>query len=56
VRKKRGTGVVPVQNGICKGCNMRLPPQLQNILRSGATIESCPSCQRLIYAAELMKD
>ena len=35
---------------------MRLPPQLQNILRSGATIESCPSCQRLIYAAELMKD
>lgn len=56
VRKKRGTGMVPVANGICKGCNMRLPPQLQNILRSGATIESCPSCQRLIYAAELMKD
>jgi predicted nucleic acid-binding Zn-ribbon protein len=35
---------------------MRLPPQLQNILRSGVTIEHCPSCQRLIYAAELMKD
>ncbi|MBI5546966.1 MAG: hypothetical protein HY901_24040 [Deltaproteobacteria bacterium] len=56
VRKKRGSGVVAVVNGICKGCNMRLPPQLQNILRSGATIEYCPSCLRLIYAAEIMKD
>ncbi len=56
VRKKKGSGIVPVVNGICKGCNMRLPPQLQNILRSGATIEACPSCLRLIYAAELLKD
>lgn len=52
IRKKRGTGVVPVVNGICRGCNMRLPPQLQNILRSGSTLESCPSCNRLIYASE----
>lgn len=56
VRKKRGTGLASVVNGICRGCNMRLPPQLQNILRSGATVESCPSCQRLIFTAELMKD
>lgn len=56
VRKKKGSGIVPVMNGICKGCNMRLPPQLQNILRSGATIEACPSCLRLIYAVELLKD
>jgi len=56
VRKKKGSGLTPVVNGICKGCNMRLPPQLQNILRSGATIETCPSCLRIIYAAELMKD
>jgi uncharacterized protein len=53
IRKKRGSGVVPVVNGICKGCNMRIPPQLQNILRSGASIEACPSCQRLIYASEV---
>jgi hypothetical protein len=56
VRKKKGQGVVPVINGICKGCKMRLPPQLQNILRAGATIETCPSCQRLIYSEEAMKD
>jgi hypothetical protein len=54
VRKKRGTGIATVTNGICKGCNMRLPPQFQNILRSGSTIETCPSCQRLIYASEIL--
>ncbi len=53
IRKKRGSGVVPVVNGTCRGCNMRVPPQLQNILRSGATIEVCPSCQRLIFASEV---
>jgi hypothetical protein len=53
IRRKRGSGVVPVINGTCKGCNMRIPPQLQNILRSGATIEVCPSCQRLIFASEV---
>ncbi len=54
VRKKRGSGMAPVVNGICKGCNMRLPPQLQNILRAGATIEACPNCLRLIYASEVI--
>lgn len=54
IRKKKGQGVVPVAGGTCRGCNMRIPPQLNNILRSGATIESCPSCQRLIYAAEVL--
>lgn len=52
VRRKRGTGLAAVTNGVCKGCHMRAPPQLQNILRAGV-IESCPSCQRLIYADEL---
>ena len=42
-------------NGICKGCNMRILPQLNNILRSG-TIETCPTCQRLIYVSELMAE
>ncbi len=56
VRKKRGNGLVPVLNGICKGCNMRIPPQLQNILRSSSTVEVCPSCQRIIYTAELFQE
>jgi predicted nucleic acid-binding Zn-ribbon protein len=53
IRKKRGSGLVAVDHGICKGCNMRLPPQLQNLLRAG-TLEACPSCQRLIYDFEVI--
>ncbi len=49
VRAKRlGLGLVPVVGGACHGCNMRLPPQLYNILQRGDTIEQCPSCQRII--------
>lgn len=49
VRQKRmGVGLVAVVGGSCQGCNMRLPPQLYNILQRGDTLEQCPSCQRII--------
>lgn len=49
-----GTGLAAVARaGTCRGCNMRIRPQLHNILRAEA-IESCPSCHRLIYAEELI--
>jgi predicted nucleic acid-binding Zn-ribbon protein len=54
VQKRRGIAVVPVVDGICKGCFMSLPPQLGNIIARGTSLESCPSCQRLLYRAELM--
>jgi predicted nucleic acid-binding Zn-ribbon protein len=53
IRKKRGLALVPVINGICRGCHMSLPPQMFNQLRSGqAPIENCPSCHRLIYVPD----
>ncbi|MCK5688794.1 hypothetical protein KAI87_05960 [Myxococcota bacterium] len=49
IRKKRmGIGLVLVADGHCQGCNIRLPPQLFNVLQRGDSIEQCPSCQRLI--------
>jgi predicted nucleic acid-binding Zn-ribbon protein len=49
VREKRhGLGLVTVVDGCCQGCNMRLPPQLYNILQRGDSIEQCPTCQRII--------
>ncbi|MDR0966868.1 MAG: hypothetical protein LBM75_10310 [Myxococcales bacterium] len=49
-----GTGLASVAPvGTCRGCNMRIRPQLHNILRAEA-IEACPSCHRLIYAEELL--
>ena len=56
IQGRRGIAVVPVVDGICKGCFMALPPQLNNILARFNSLESCPSCQRLLYRAELFAD
>jgi uncharacterized protein len=50
----RGYGVAPVIAGVCQGCRMKIPPQLNNILARFTTIEQCPRCQRLLYRAELL--
>lgn len=55
IRKKRmGIGLVSVVDGSCQGCNMKLPPQLYNILQRGDTVEQCPSCSRIIYWDQLL--
>jgi predicted nucleic acid-binding Zn-ribbon protein len=46
---KRGLAVVPVQNAICRGCNVNLPPQLYNELHRCDELRYCPNCQRIIY-------
>jgi len=56
IRMRRGLAVVSVRNGTCQGCNMNIPPQLYNTLQRGQTIETCPSCHRIIYWEDLMKD
>jgi hypothetical protein len=56
IRMRRGLAVVSVRNGTCQGCNMNIPPQLYNTLQRGLSIETCPSCHRLIYWEDLMKD
>jgi predicted nucleic acid-binding Zn-ribbon protein len=50
IRSRRfGVGLSMVVVGCCQGCNMKLPPQLYNILQRGDSIEQCPSCHRLIF-------
>ena len=58
IKIRRGLAVVPVVSGVCQGCQMKIPPQLFNMLqRPGTnTIETCPSCNRIIYWDEIMKD
>ncbi|HET6282400.1 MAG TPA: C4-type zinc ribbon domain-containing protein [Polyangia bacterium] len=34
---------------------MNIPPQLYNVLQRGLSIETCPSCHRIIYWEDLMK-
>jgi predicted nucleic acid-binding Zn-ribbon protein len=52
---KRGYAVAPVIKGVCQGCHMALPPQLNNILARMESIETCPRCQRLVYRKELLE-
>lgn len=55
IRQRRGVAVVPVERGTCTGCRMTIPPQLYNMVQRGTSIETCPSCARLIYWDELLK-
>lgn len=56
VMRSRSVAVVPVVNGVCKGCHMAIPPQLNNNLIRMSNIESCPRCTRLIYRKEILDE
>lgn len=47
--RRNGLAIVDVQDGVCQGCFMNLPPQKYNMLLRGDQILECPSCQRLMY-------
>ena len=51
---KRGYAVAPVIKGVCQGCHMALPPQLNNILARMESIETCPRCGRLVYRQDMV--
>jgi len=51
---KRGYAVAPVIKGVCQGCHMALPPQLNNILARMESIETCPRCARLVYRQDMI--
>jgi uncharacterized protein len=56
IRMRRGLAVVPVVKGTCQGCHMKIPPQLFIMLQRGTAIETCPTCARIIYWDEIMKE
>jgi predicted nucleic acid-binding Zn-ribbon protein len=41
--------IVSVNQGVCSGCHIAIPPQTFIELQRGQQILSCPNCQRLIY-------
>ncbi len=53
LRKNRGgIAVSAVLNGICKACNIAIPPQKFNELIKGADLITCPNCKRILYYTE----
>jgi predicted nucleic acid-binding Zn-ribbon protein len=55
VRKRRSPALVTVVAGTCQGCNMSLPPQLYNTLKTTLETDVCPSCHRIICAPEALE-
>lgn len=51
VKAKQGdlVAIVAVQDAVCQGCNMNIPPQVYNELQRCDNLRYCPSCFRIIY-------
>jgi len=48
LRKRRGTAVAGVEQGICRGCRISLSSSQMQRVRSGGLIE-CTSCGRILF-------
>jgi hypothetical protein len=51
VKTKQGdrVAIVAVQDAVCQGCHMNIPPQVYNELQRCDSLKYCPSCFRIIY-------
>ena len=50
IRSRRpGLAICSAKDGHCTGCFMSLPPQLFIQVQRSETLETCPSCQRILY-------
>ncbi len=51
VRSRIGTlAIVKVEDAVCEGCHMNIPPQMYNDLQRFESLMYCPQCQRIIYS------
>lgn len=48
----KGTAIAPVNDAVCQGCNLNIPPQMYNELQRGDRMTLCPHCQRILYWKE----
>ena len=50
--RRQGLAVVSIQDGLCTGCNINIPPQKVLEIRKSKHIMQCPFCNRLVYFEE----
>jgi predicted nucleic acid-binding Zn-ribbon protein len=46
---RRAKALVAVENGICTGCHMQVPPAVAHDARNPAIMTACSHCGRLLY-------
>ncbi len=45
--------IAKVEDAVCEGCHMNIPPQMYNELQRFESLMYCPQCQRIIYSSTL---
>ena len=48
--------VVAIEGGACSGCHVRLPTMMEYKARRSPAVHTCPHCQRMLYAPELVPE
>jgi predicted nucleic acid-binding Zn-ribbon protein len=51
-RQRKGIGIVPVRDGLCAGCHVRVMPKLIQEVRRYNQLIPCDSCKRYLYVPE----
>ncbi len=51
-KMNQGLAVINVDNAICRGCFMNIPPQLYIEVQRGNSLILCPQCSRILYYKE----
>ena len=52
LHKKDHVVIVPVSDGICAACGMKLPISLVQAVRLGREIHGCPNCAKMLFFPE----
>ncbi len=47
--KSDAVAIARVDNAVCEGCHLNIPPQLFNELHREDSLKMCPNCERIIY-------
>ncbi|TBV81815.1 MAG: hypothetical protein EYX74_03435 [Desulfobulbaceae bacterium] len=54
--RRHGLALVGVENGVCRGCFVNIPPQLFNDLIKEEKMLICPNCNRIMYHQAVEKE
>ena len=49
LKKKKSKVVVGINRGVCAGCHMALPTQIQVSCKAQSEIVNCSNCGRIVY-------
>jgi len=49
LQNKEGLAIVGVKNNSCMGCNMFVPPQVENLVKMYDRLITCEMCNRILY-------